>query len=87
MVARRTSYETVLSREAADVLLSANEIKRRKLILLLDQLAEDPFVVADEIIPDASGRELCCIRLGRWEVVYRPDHAVKELRIVDIQEI
>lgn len=87
MVARRTVYETVLSREAADSLLASSKPKRRRLFLLLEQLADDPFVVADEVLADAEGRELCCIRLERWEITYRADHAVKELRILDIEEV
>lgn len=60
---------------------------RRRLFLLLDQLADDPFVVADEVLADAEGRELCCIRLERWEVTYRVDHAAKELRVLHIEEV
>lgn len=87
MVGRRQIYEAVLSREAANALLSLSAPKRRRLIPLIEQLSDDPFVVADEILADTEGRELCCIRLERWEITYRVDHAAKELRIVDLEEI
>ena len=87
MVGRRSTYEAVLSREAANSLLAMSKPKRRRVILLIEQLADDPFVVADEVLSDAAGRDLCCLRMEGWEVVYRVDHPAKELRLVDIGEI
>ena len=46
---RRSTYEAVLSREAANALLALSKPKRRRAILPVEPLADDRFAVADEV--------------------------------------
>jgi len=57
------------------------------LIALLFQLSENPNQIGDYSEPDASGREVQFIRIREQLIAFWADHAVKELRIVDIEEI
>jgi hypothetical protein len=86
-MAERHSYEPVLSPKAADFLVSLPRTRQRKLVTLLAQLAADPFHTGDYSLLDDSAREVQFILIGDLLIAYWADHPVKELRIVDIDEV
>jgi hypothetical protein len=57
------------------------------LIGLLDQLADNPSQIGDYFEPDESGREVQFILVRDLLIAFWADHAVRELRIVDIEEV
>lgn len=81
------SYEPVLSSRAAEFLVSRSKARQRKLIKLLSQLAANPNQSGDYSLSDDTAREVQFILLGDLLVAYWADHPVKELRIVDIEEV
>jgi hypothetical protein len=86
-MADRRTYEPVLSSKSAGFLVALSKPRQRKLIALLYQLAENPSQIGDYSEPDDTGREIQFILLRDLLVAFWADHAVRELRIVDIEEV
>ena len=83
----RKIYEPVLSSQAVAFLLALPKARQRKLVTLISQLAENPAQVGDYSLPDDVGREVQFLRVGDLVIAFWPDDAVKELRIVEIEEV
>ena len=60
---------------------------REELLHAFKFLAEGPSQRGDWLRRTSSGRELQLKRFGKWLVTFWPDHAVGELRIVDVERI
>ena len=86
-MADRHSYEPVLSSRAAAFLVSLSKPRQRKWIGLLYQLAENPSQIGDYSEPDETGREVQFIVIRDRLIAFWADHAVRELSIVDIEEV
>ncbi len=86
-MADRHSYEPVLSSKAAAFLVSLSKLRQRKLIGLLYQLADNPSQIGDYTEPDQTGREVQFIIVRDLLIAFWADHAVREMRIVDIEEL
>ena len=57
-----------------------------RILSFIEGLAANPFVEGDYLERDGTGRE-CQVRIiGKFGVFYWPDHAEKEVRIVDLIE-
>ncbi len=82
----RSSYEPVLSSRAAAYLVALSKSRQKRLINLLATLAENPNQVGDYSLPDNTGRDIQFILIRDQLIAFWPDHAVKELRILDIEE-
>jgi len=83
----RHPYEPVLSSKAAAFLIGLSKARQRKLIGLLYQLADSPSQIGDYSEPDDTGREVQFILVRDLLIAFWADHAVRELRIVDIEEV
>ena len=77
----------MLSSKAAGFLVGLSKAKQRRLIGLLYQLAENPGQIGDYAEPDGTGRDVQFMIIRDILVAFWADHAVKELRIVDIEEV
>lgn len=86
-MADRHSYEPVLSSKAAAFLVSLPKLRQRKLIGLLYQLADNPSQIGDYTELDQTGREVQFIIVRDLLIAFWADHAVREMRIVDIEEL
>jgi len=86
-MADRHSYETVLSSRAAAFLVSLTKARQRKLIGLLYQLAENPSQTGNYAESDETGREVQFLLVRDRLIAFWADHAVSELRIVDIEDV
>jgi hypothetical protein len=80
-------YEPVLSSKATSYLLGLSKARQRRLIVLLFRLAEHPGQPGDYGVPDEAGRDIQFLLVGDLLIGYWPDHAVAELRIVNIEEV
>jgi hypothetical protein len=60
---------------------------REQLLRAFDSLLQTPSQRGEWTRRTASGRELQVKRFGRWLVVFWPDHAVREVRIIDVERI
>lgn len=67
--------------------MALSKVRQRKLIGLLYQLAENPSQIGDYSDQDDTGRDIQFIVIGDLLVAFWADHAVRELRIVVIEEI
>jgi hypothetical protein len=81
------SYETVLPTKASTFLVALSKPKQRRLIRLLFQLAENPNQIGDYSERDNTGRKIHFLLLQSLLIAFWSDHAVKEFRIVEIQEV
>jgi len=79
-----SEYEPVLSSKALATLLGVSKRKQRDLSDILFKLSAFPSQQGDYAFPDGSGRLVQYILIGNYVIGYWPDHAVKELRIVEI---
>jgi hypothetical protein len=79
-------YALVFSESAADFILSLSTQRRRKVRTLAEHLARDPFVRSDYALPDEAGRMIEHLLIEDFVFAYWGDHAVCEIRIVDIED-
>jgi hypothetical protein len=86
-MSRPRPYEPVLSGAATTALLKLPKSRQRLLGRLLFQLAETPAQPGDYATIDEQGRPVQHILLGEFHLSYGPDHATRELRIVEIEEV
>ena len=83
----RRTYEPVLSSKSAGFLVGLSKARQRMLIRILYQLAETPSQIGDYSEADGTGRVIQFILIRDLLVAFWADHAVRELRIVDIEEV
>lgn len=86
-MAERRPYEPVLSSKAAAFVVAISKGRQRKLIGLLFQLADNPSQIGDYSEPDNTGRDVQFILIRDLLITFWADHAVRELRIVAIEEV
>jgi len=77
-------YAYALDEAALDVFGGCTNRERDQLVKIFRALAEFPTESGDFAEPSATGRRVEVKRFGKWQVSYWPDHAVKELRVVDV---
>lgn len=77
-------YEPVLSSKALTTLLGLSKNKQQHLQQILYSLASYPSQDGDYALEDEQGRAIQYILVGNYLISFWPDHAVSELRIVEI---
>ncbi len=85
-MSRPRPYEPVLSGAATAMLLALTKSRQRLLGRLLFTLAENPSQPGDYATIDDAGRAVQHLLVGEFHLRYWPDHAARELRIVEIEE-
>jgi hypothetical protein len=86
-MAKHGAYEPVLSGRAASFLIGLSRSKQRAVMLLAERLAEHPSQLGDYATKDDSDRVIQHLLVGDWHFSFWPDHAVRELRITEVNEI
>jgi len=81
------SYSLVYSEAAADFLLAVRKARLASLLYDLRRLAENPSVRSDYVVQDEQGREIEHLLVGEFVISYWLDHAVSEIRIVDVIDV
>jgi hypothetical protein len=84
---KSAGYEPVLSSRASSFLIGLSKPKQKQVLRLLFQLAEHPGQLGDYATRDDDGREIQHLMVGDWHFSYWADHAVRELRISEIDEL
>lgn len=78
-------YQPVYNADAFHQILSLRPLaKRRVVISQIEKLANDPYTNGDYEVADATGRKNQVQVLHSFAITFWADHAVKELRIVDL---
>jgi len=78
-------YEVYLRTEAFEFLRQRHTDERNRLLRLLHELGQDPYRKGDFFERDLSGREIQVLIFQRYAISYWADHAVKELKVIDIR--
>ena len=86
-MSRPRPYEPVLSGASTTALLALPKARQRLVGRLLFRLAESPAQPGDYATSDETGRVVQHILLGEFLISYWSDHAAREMRIVEIDEI
>lgn len=81
------AYSLVYSEQAADFLLALERPRLASLLYDLRVLADAPFVRSDYVLYDSKGRSIDHLLIGDFVVAFWPDHALSELRIVEISDV
>ncbi len=69
------------------LLVALSKARQRKLIGLLYQLADNPSHIGDYSEQDETGREEQFILIRDLLIAFWADHAAREVRIVDIEDV
>ena len=85
-MANSAAYRLVFSEGAAEFLVQLPTRRQREVIALARQLAAHPFVRSDYHLPDDAAREIEHLMIEDYVFAYWLDHAVREVRIVDIED-
>jgi len=76
-------YRVLLDWESIDTLKRSRGTHRRKLLAFIESLATNPFQVG-EYQRTRGSREVEVKVLGKYAVYYWADHAVQEIKVIDI---
>ncbi|MGH7958346.1 MAG: type II toxin-antitoxin system RelE family toxin [Opitutaceae bacterium] len=82
----KAGYEPVFAERAAEFLLQLPRHRQRQVVALAKQLAAQPHVRSDYSLPDESGRPIEHLMIDDYVFAYWLDHAVREMRVVDIDD-
>jgi len=80
-----TSYSVYVESGVAESLLRLKTKDRERLLRAFHQLRSDPFVDGDYVERDDIGRPIQVLLVGRHAIVFWADHAVKEVKILDLK--
>jgi len=78
-------YEVYLRREAFEFLRQRHRDDREQILSLLRQLGRDPFRRGEFSEHDRSGRAIEGLILRRYAILFWTDHAVKEVKVIEIR--
>jgi hypothetical protein len=78
-------YEVYLRTEAFEFLRHRHTDERNRLLRLLSELGADPYRRGDFTERDLNGRDIQVLVFQRYAISYWADHAVKELKMIDIR--
>lgn len=81
------SYNLIVDGEALNSLLGCRSSERQRLIQFLDRLSADPFQLGDCEIRPPNDRVYQIKFLAPFKITYWADHAIKEVRVVDLQNL
>jgi hypothetical protein len=78
-------YDLYLRREVFEFLRHLRAAQRERLWSALTELGKNPYRHGDFIEIDPSGREVQGLILRQFAIFYWADHAVKEVKVVEIR--
>ena len=77
-------YELFIRHEVYSAMRHISQLAQTKICDFAESLLNDPFQLGDYSEPDDTGRA-CQVRIiGKHAVYFWVDHAVKEIKIVDL---
>lgn len=85
-MAESGSYTPVFTVEVAEFILGLPKSRQRRAVRLARQLAANPFIRSDYSIPDDDGHTQEHLLIEDFVFTYWLDHAVREVRITDIED-
>lgn len=77
-------YALYIRHEVYQVVRTGSRATRDRIIAFLESLPTNPFQSGDYSETDSTGRD-CQVRIiGKYAVYFWADHAVKEVKVIDI---
>ncbi len=80
----KLTYEVYVRHEVYQALSAVRDPNRDRVLSFIESLANDPFKEGDAVEFDSGGRRHQIKLIGQVALYYWPDHAEKEIRIVDL---
>jgi hypothetical protein len=80
-----TPYRVFIAAEVITTLRAQRRREQQAITRLFDELAQDPYRPGDYTERDEIGRPVQVIIAGSSAVCFWADHAVKEVKIVDLK--
>jgi len=78
-------YQTVFSRQALHFAATADDDTFAEINQWVDRIERMPSAPGDYTEQDADGRELHVTVLHQIAILYWPDHATREVRVIQIE--
>ena len=79
------SYSVYVQSSVAESLMSLKAKDRDSLLRFIRRLQTNPFSEGDYVERDEIGRLLQVCVIGRHAIIFWTDHAVKEVKIIDLK--
>jgi len=79
------SYSVYVEARVAESIPQLKTAERERVLRFFHKLRTDPFLEGDYTEHDDIGRLLQVFVMGRHAVVFWTDHAVKEIKILDLK--
>jgi hypothetical protein len=80
----QVNYALYVRHEAYDVIRAGSRAARDRIVAFIESLPSHPFQSGDYSETDATGRDCQVKIIGKYAVYFWTDHAVKEVKVVDI---
>ncbi len=80
----QVNYALFIRHEAYDVVVAASRGARDRIMKFIESLPADPFQSGDYLETDSTGRDCQVKIIGKYAVYFWTDHAVKEVKVVDV---
>ena len=80
-----TSYSVYVESHIAESVGQMKLKERNQILRLFGKLRTDPFVEGDYVERDSIGRLMQVVIVGSHAVVFWVDHAVKEVKVIDLR--
>ena len=77
-------YRVLVAKEVIASLGKARRREKELILSLFEKLADDPYRAGDYAERDSIGRAIQVIVVGRFALWYWSDHAVKEVKVLDL---
>jgi hypothetical protein len=78
-------YRVFIAADVIEALRKCNAVDKSKITHLCDELSGNPFLPGDYAERDDIGRPIQVLIIGRHAVCFWADHAVKEVKILDLK--
>jgi hypothetical protein len=79
-------YRPIFSDSAVEFIATLSRRRQRRLLDRAQELANDPFLIPDLKLIDEEGREISHILIDDFLFSFWPDHAMKVVMIVEIED-
>jgi len=83
----RSAYTFAVDDSVLQAFAQSKPRDRLDLLKIFQHLADHPSLPGDHVRKTATFRETQVKRFGKWLVTWWPDHAVSELRIIDLERL
>jgi len=78
------AYDVLVRHEVYLALKQVGRSARTRLLEFMESLSENPFQEGDSFLLDGKNRRCQVKIIGNQALCYWPDHAEKEIRVVDL---